>query len=126
MTDRSVNKQSGFTLIEVLAALLVFSVAIIGLTQAGTQSTRAVSAIDEKMIAGIIADNQLILARHKPVEIGTESGNVTSMSRPFEYVLETERTDTAGFYRLIVKVRAAGREQILTERSAFVAAKVSS
>ncbi len=126
MTERRVNTQAGFTLIEVLAALLVFSVAIIGLTQAGTQSTRAVATIEEKMIAGIIADNQLILARHKPVEIGTERGNATSMSRPFEYELSTERTDTAGFYRLIVKVRAAGREQVLTERSAFIAVKGTS
>jgi len=31
-------KEAGFTLVEVLAALVIFSVAIIGLSTAGTQS----------------------------------------------------------------------------------------
>ena len=39
-------KEDGFTLVEVLAALLIFSFAIIGLTRAGTESVRAVSVLN--------------------------------------------------------------------------------
>lgn len=112
-------KQDGFTLIEVLAALLVFSIAIIGLTHSGTESARAVNALDHKMLAGVIADNQLILARQNSAQIGAQSGEETAMSRTYRYDLETTKTDTPGFYKLVVKVRAEATEQVLIERTAF-------
>jgi len=112
-------KEAGFTLIEVLAALLIFSLAIIGLSHAGTESARAVTALDEKMLAGIVADNQLVLARARPLEVGTQQGQETAMSRPFEYDLVTRQTDTPNFYQIIVKVRREDGEQILIERTAF-------
>lgn len=112
-------KQAGFTLIEVLAALLIFSVAIIGLTHAGTESARAVSAIDQKMLAGIVADNQLVLSRQEALKIGVETGEETAMSRTFEYEVETRATDIAGFHEIVVKVKAKDRSQIIIERKAF-------
>lgn len=112
-------KEAGFTLIEVLAALLVFSVAIIGLTHAGAESARAVSAIDDKMLAGIVADNQVILARKALSKPGIETGEVTSMSRIFEYEIETTKTDVEGLLSLAVKVRLKGQGQIVAERKAF-------
>lgn len=113
-------RDAGFTLIEVLAALLVFSVAIIGLTHAGAESARAVSAIDDKMLAGIVADNQVILARKEPANPGVEAGEATSMSRIFEYEVETAKTDVEGLMSLAVKVRIQGRDQVIAERKAFM------
>lgn len=112
-------KQDGFTLIEVLAALLIFSVAIVGLSHSGAQSARTVSALDLKMVAGIVADNQLILARQELAKIGVKSGTETSMSREFNFEIETSKTDTAGFYQLKIKVRAKDQEQVIIERVAF-------
>lgn len=112
-------RDAGFTLIEVLAALLIFSMAIIGLSHAGTESARAVSALDEKMLASIVADNQLVLARQGPLEIGTQQGQETAMSRGFEFDLLTRKTDTPNFYQIIVKVRRDDGEQVLIERTAF-------
>ncbi len=116
---RRETKNAGFTLIEVLAALLVFSIGIIGLTQAGTQSARAVSAIDNKMLASIVADNQLILARQAPLQLGSDSGVETAMSRRFDYRIETSRTETPEFYRILITVRQQDQEQVLIERTAF-------
>jgi general secretion pathway protein I len=113
-------KQDGFTLIEVLAALLIFSVAIIGLSHSGTESVRAVSALDNKMLAGVVADNQLILARQDPAKVGMRTGQETAMSRNFTYDIETTKTETSGFYQLVVKVRAKNNEHVLIERTAFV------
>lgn len=112
-------KQDGFTLIEVLAALLVFSVAIVGLTHAGTESTRAVSAIDQKMLAGIVADNQLILSRQGPLKHGVETGEETAMSRAFNYTVETRPTEVPGFHQITVRVSAKGWAQVIVERTAF-------
>lgn len=112
-------KEAGFTLVEVLAALLVFSVAIIGLTHSGTQSARAVSALDAKMLASIVADNQLILARQRPARVGVQTGEDTALSRAFSYDVETTKTEMLGFYQLTVNVRAKDAEQLLISRTAF-------
>lgn len=117
--NRALLKDAGFTLVEVLAALLVFSIGIIGLTQAGTQSAKAVSAIDNKTLASIVADNQLILARREPLRLGSESGTETALSRQFEYSLETSRTETPAFYRMTIKVSMSGQNQVMIERTAF-------
>lgn len=112
-------KQAGFTLIEVLAALLIFSVAIIGLSHSGTESIRAVSVLDNKMLAGIVADNQLILARQTAPREGVVSGQETAMSRDFTFDIETTKTETAGFYQLVVRVRSKDQNQLVIERTAF-------
>ncbi|MBC6412844.1 MAG: type II secretion system minor pseudopilin GspI, partial [Hyphomonadaceae bacterium] len=57
---KSPKKDRGFTLIEVLAALIVFSIAILGLSQAGSQSVRSVGVLENRMLAGIVADNVLV------------------------------------------------------------------
>lgn len=113
------HKESGFTLIEVLAALLVFSVAIIGLTHAGAESARAVSAIDDKVLAGIVADNQLVMTRQNTLRTGVVTGEEISMSRAFSYDIETTKTDVHGLYRLVIKVRAKDRDQVIVQRTAF-------
>lgn len=112
-------KNNGFTLIEVMAALLVFSIAIIGLTTAGSQSARAVSVIDDKMVAGVIADNQLILSRQNALKVGIKTGETDAMSRSYTYQVETIETESPGFYRLIVRVKAKDQEQVIVERTAF-------
>ena len=111
--------ERGFTLVEVLAALLVFSFAIIGLTHAGTQSAQAVSVISEKSLAGIIADNALVKSRMRPVKIGTENGTETQMGREFSYIVATTKTPDPNFYSVDVTVRKDGAEQIIVSRKSF-------
>lgn len=112
-------KDAGFTLVEVLAALLIFSFAIIGLTRAGTESVRAVSVLKDKSHAGIVADNQLIRARIRPLEIGVETGEEAVSGKTYDWRLETSKTESAGFYRVIVSVNAADSDQVIISRTAF-------
>ena len=116
---RHSKKQHGFTLVEVLAALLVFSFAIIGLTHAGTQSAQAVSVISEKSLAGIIADNALVKSRLRPVKLGTENGAETQMGRDFLYTVITAKTQDPNFYTVDVTVRKDGFDQVLVTRKSF-------
>ena len=113
------KKEDGFTLVEVLAALLIFSFAIIGLTRAGTESVRAVSVLKDKSYAGIVADNQLIRARIKPLEVGVKTGEESVSGKAYDWRVETSKTESAGFYRLIVTVNEAKSEQIIITRTAF-------
>lgn len=113
------QREEGFTLIEVLAALLIFSVAIIGLTRAGTESVRAISVLQDKSYAGIVADNQLIRARIKPIEIGVKTGEESVRGKLYDWRVETSETESQNFYRLIVTVNEEDSEQIIMTRTAF-------
>jgi len=110
---------AGFTLVEVLAALLVFSLSIIGLTHAGTQSAQAVSVISEKSLAGIVADNALIQARMQPLKLGAASGSEVQMSQTFTYTVTTTKTAIDNFYSLDVRVKRDGSEHVIMTRQAF-------
>ncbi|MEP1229384.1 MAG: type II secretion system minor pseudopilin GspI [Litorimonas sp.] len=112
-------QEAGFTLIEVLAALLIFSIAIIGLSQAGAQSARAVSALDSKMLAGIVADNQLVLARGREIETGLIEGETNQLSRRFKYTTQTRTSDIPQLFQITVKVIDPNTTQVLEQRIGF-------
>jgi len=112
-------REQGFTLVEVLAALLIFSFAIIGLTRAGTESVRAVSVLKDKSYAGIVADNQLIRARIAPLEVGVKTGEEFVSGKPYDWRVETSDTESEGFYRIIVMVSDAETDQLIISRTAF-------
>lgn len=117
--SRLKKNEQGFTLVEVLAALLVFSLSIIGLTHAGTQSARAVSVISEKSLAGIVADNALIKARIQPLKLGAAKGEETQMGQVFLYRVTTAQTPVENFYSLNVSVQREGFEQVIITRQAY-------
>ena len=112
-------KDAGFTLVEVLAALLIFSFAIIGLTRAGTESVRAVSVLQDKAYAGIVADNQIIRARLQPLEIGVTTGEESVSGKGYDWRTEVSKTESAGFYRVIVSVNEGDSDQVIISRTAF-------
>jgi len=112
-------REDGFTLVEVLAALLIFSFAIIGLTRAGTESVRAVSVLKDKSYAGIVADNQLIRARINPLKIGVETGEESVGGKAYDWRIETSKTESADFYRIIVSVNEGDSDQMIISRTAF-------
>ena len=98
------KKQDGFTLVEVLAALLIFSVAIIGLSRAGTQSVAHTQRLTHKTYASVIADNQLIYARMRRPVVGTKSGREEAGGQAYDWQVETAKTPQAGLFELRVSV----------------------
>jgi general secretion pathway protein I len=117
------RKEDGFTLVEVLVSLVIFSVAILGLTQAGTQTVSTLGHLEQRTYASIVADNQLALARLKANNAlsQSESGEAQSGGRKFEYRINRIETDVENFFELVVTVNAAGSSQTLIERRAFIA-----
>ncbi len=132
------SRQAGFTLVEVLAALLIFSLSIISLTHAGTESVKTAFALEQKILAGIVADNQLVLARAETLNRSERRGRDEMRGQAFDWEVETHNTDLDGFFRLSVKVRAASQnvsrsrrnsggrsaDHVLIERTAFVAGRL--
>ena len=117
-TNASIS-EAGFTLVEVLAALLIFSFAIIGLTHSGTESVRAITILEHKTYAGIVADNRIVQARLKPLKIGVSTGEETAAGRNYEWREQISETESRGFYRILVTIRERDKDQIVIERTAF-------
>ena len=101
---KGLMKEDGFTLIEVLAALVIFSIAIVGLTRATTQSVAHTQRLTHKTYASVVADNQLILARMRRPEIGTKSGEEEAGGRRYSWQIETAETPQSGLLELRVSV----------------------
>ena len=119
MRTNAFISEAGFTLVEVLAALLIFSFAIIGLTHSGTESVRAITILEHKTYAGIVADNRIVQARLKPLKIGVSTGEETAAGRNYEWREEISETESRGFYRILVTIRERDKDQIVIERTAF-------
>ena len=126
VSERAFSKdEEGFTLIEVLVSLVIFSVAILGLIQAGSQSVAVLNQLENKTHASIVADNQLALARLQNPNVFSraQSGQSQSGGRDFEYRIERTETPVPQFFELIITVSAQQTEQVLIERRAFVSVK---
>lgn len=113
--------QDGFTLVEVLTSLLIFSTAILGLMHAGTENIRAVNVIEQKQTAGIIADNQLILAMNSEqiLRPGVTEETLEMNGRDWDWEIRIEDTEQPNFVKLTVYVREKDQEQIILSRVAF-------
>ncbi|GHG75389.1 type II secretion system protein GspI [Alishewanella longhuensis] len=63
---RNILSGKGFTLLELLVALVIFATAGVAIMQASSNHLRAVWQLEELTIAGFIANNQLQLALLEP------------------------------------------------------------
>lgn len=113
-------KDQGFSLIEVLAAMVIFSVAILGLSHAGVESVRGAAAIEAKTLGGIVADNQITLARFDRIELGTQRGESVQMGRRFNWNLEVSETSVENFFQIIVRVSDPVTNRVYVRRTAFI------
>ncbi len=101
--------------------MLIFSTAILGLVKAGTENIKAVNQVQKKQVAGMIADNQLILAiiNKENIGVGVRQDFVAMGGREWQWKIRTEKTSQPDFFKLTVEVREKNQEQIVLRRTAF-------
>lgn len=119
-TFNSRHKEVGFSLVEVLAAMVIFTIGILGLSHAGIQSLRGAAAIEAKTLGSIVADNQLTTAKFERIEVGTRRGDARQMGREFEWSLITTETEINGFFQIVVSVSDPLTEAVYVRRTAFI------
>ncbi len=113
------RQQDGFTLVEVLVSLAIFSLAIVGLNRAATLAVSGAATLQMRTHAGFVADNAVVLSRIAPLDLGTERSQADSGGMAFDVVVETSETEQAGFYEIAVRVSERDRDRILSQRRAF-------
>lgn len=98
--------RKGFTLIEMLVALAVFSLAALALLNLTGESTRSAARAQTRILAGIVADNlsvEAALDHQRPAQVQT-SGQVTLGGRDWRWTREVVATEDADLLRLDVRV----------------------
>jgi general secretion pathway protein I len=99
---------SGFTLVEVLVALAVLSLALIAALRASGMSVANSSEIRERLLAGWVAENRLAehRARRDWLPVGVYEGQAVEGGTPFRWQEKVTSTQNTQFLRVEVRVYA--------------------
>jgi general secretion pathway protein I len=107
-----VKEQEGMTLLEVMVALAVFALAGMALMQTTTQQAVGIGRMEEKVLAGWLADNQMVqlqLERSWP-EKGWDEKTVSFAGREWYLRWRGPGSDIPQQCRLEVEVRRTREE----------------
>lgn len=120
--SRAKSRDSGFTLVEVLASLVIFSVAILALTRGVTNGLRVSGDIETRTLASIVAENQLARAASDPQFLTATTprrdGESTQLDQEFDWTATREPTASPSLSEVIIEV--SQDDQLLISRRTFV------
>jgi len=102
-------RQRGFTLIEVLAALVIVALGMLGVIQAVTQTARNGIYLREKTLAHWIGLNVITERRlmPSPPEVSESSDEVEFAGRRWRWTMRVTQTEVESLRRMDVSVRPA-------------------
>jgi general secretion pathway protein I len=111
--DRRARRQRarGFTLIEVLAALVIVALGMLGVIQAVTQTARNGTYLREKTLAHWIAMNVITERRllPSPPDVSESSDEVEFAGQRWRWTMTVTQTEVESLRRMDVAVRPADR-----------------
>lgn len=118
---RRVDRPTGFSLIEMLVAMAVFSLVALALLNLAGENTRSAVVIEERVLAGVVADNRAVEAMlSTPADLaGHPVGSESSGDRDWRWSRTVSETDMAAIVRVDVTVMPAGEDRIAAEASVF-------
>ena len=112
MTHPRRARGAGFTLIEVLVALAIVSIALLSALRAAGQGTNNVDELRSRLLAGWVAEN--LLAEHRAradwLPLGIQRGTSREGGLDFAWREEVIATPNAAFRRVDVRVFATAEE----------------
>jgi general secretion pathway protein I len=107
---RTDTADAGFTLIEVLVALAIFSLAALAMLRLQGAAMGTTARLDEKAVAAIVARNQGIAVTLQPqaAPLGSSSGEETNAGRRWRWTQNVTRGTDPRLQQIEIKV--AGQE----------------
>ena len=117
------GRQTGFTLVEVLVALAIVSIALLAALRAAGQGTNNVGELRSRLLAGWVAEN--LLAEHRAredwLQLGIQRGTARQGGLDFAWREEVTAMPNPAFRRVDVFVLAAPEEsRALARLTGFV------
>lgn len=121
MMDR--NSIKGFTLLEVMFALIFIAITMGAVIESGANSTMRSSYLKEKTIASWVAQNQLALYRTKKTwsNISNKSGVVDMAGVQWRWKMKISKTDEPLMRRIDVDVYPGDSDEISASETGFIA-----
>ena len=103
----------GFTLVETLAALAVFSTAAVAIMHLVSENTKMARLVEQRMLSGIVADNEIVVAQleREPLEIRVTQGEQQIGNRTFIWRRTVNLTTQAGLLEILVEAGEAEGEE---------------
>jgi len=106
------NRQSGFTLLEIVITVAVFAAASTALMRTATNTVIQTTRVQDRTLGYWLAENELEQLRSGPrteelfPAIGTDRKNVTMANRDWEIKIQVESTENPDMRRVVVTVFA--------------------
>ncbi|MDO1558585.1 type II secretion system minor pseudopilin GspI [Brevundimonas sp. 2R-24] len=113
--------RQGFSLIELLVALAVFSLAVVALLNLTGESARTAAELETRALASVVAENRAVEAVTglAPLVLGQEEGVEQAAGRAWRWTRITSGTPEPGLYRVDIRVQAQGRPGSAAEVKVF-------
>jgi len=118
--SNSYSGNRGFTLLEVLVALAIFSICAITLLQQSGRSARQGSQLETKLMASWIADNEVASAQLQIPNIGAQSRQTRFAKLDWEIERQTSKSPQANLFELTIRVSPSGDDQPAHQVRAYV------
>lgn len=113
------NTVRGFTLLEVMVALVVFATAALALTKSISESAISVEALEQRQFADLVAHNRLVAILREGY--GNSSSGVDEMAGyKFKWQRRLVETPHPNIRRVEISVSDVANGDQLSERSAFL------
>lgn len=111
----------GFSLLEMLVALAVFGLVVLALLNLAGESTRTAAIVEERMLAGVVADNRAVEAAIEPLPVlaHADAGSERVGGREWRWTRSIDTTDDPGIVRVAIAVRPADAERVVAEATVF-------
>lgn len=112
---------SGFTLVEVLIALLIVTLGIAAAIQASGQSANNQIRLKEKTLAHWVAQNQLTELRLNEAfpSLGKDNGSMDMGGERWRWEMETKATDAPNVRRVEISVKREDGDEPITDLIGF-------
>ena len=119
------RRSSGFTLLELLVALAVFSLVVLALLNLAGESTRTAVIVEERVLAGIVAENRAVEAAIEPLAdlAAHGKGDERLGDRGWHWTRTLGATDDEAVLRIDIAVYPSGSDRIAAESVLFRSAR---
>lgn len=115
------NRQTGFTLAEVMVAMAILSTAVAAALVLMSGQLAAAGDVERRMLAGIVAENLLVevMANNNTPQLRTETGVEALGGVDWQWTRVTAETPVNGMVRITIDIRQEDSEQVIRTLSAF-------
>ena len=118
-TPTGTGSQSGFSLIEMLAALAVVAIAGLALLNMTQATTRNTGAVQDRALAMLAAENLMNMRILDAATPRSTDGAYALGGVTYDWSLDVSATDDADLVRLHLVLREDGSQQVLAELDTF-------